>query len=199
MKMSDFQEVATDLWPIISATFDTFGRDERIMERNCRALRFTVRCLGTQSAPLLQPLVEQVSQHIFFRRFIRQDVSLRVALTYLHGYSLFYRRDRHLVSASNKTATDVCTAFHSHLRILSHLKVNPFPLHDKYSDKMNSVLARYIFADSNQKSKDYKHLQSIIHDVVENAVAPDDSNKRSSKVFLFFISQILVSLDTISD
>jgi len=35
--------------------------------------------------------------------------------------------------------------------------------------------------------------------VVENAEAPDDSNKRSSKVFSFFISQILVSLDTISD
>jgi hypothetical protein len=33
----------------------------------------------------------------------------------------------------------------------------------------------------------------------KNAVAPDDSNKRSSKVFSFFISQILVSLVTISD
>jgi hypothetical protein len=35
--------------------------------------------------------------------------------------------------------------------------------------------------------------------VVENVVAPGASNKRSSKVFSFFISQILVSLDTISD
>ena len=59
------QEVATDLWPIISAAFDTFARDERIMERCCRTLRFAVRCLGTQSAPLLQPLVEQVFIFLF--------------------------------------------------------------------------------------------------------------------------------------
>jgi transportin-3 len=37
------QEVATDLWPIISAACDTFAREERIMERCCRTLRFTVR------------------------------------------------------------------------------------------------------------------------------------------------------------
>lgn len=54
------QEVATDLWPILSAACDTFAKEERIMERCCRTLRFTVRCLGTQSAPLLQPMVEKI-------------------------------------------------------------------------------------------------------------------------------------------
>ena len=52
--------VIKDIWPVVSAVCDVYASDARIMERTCRTIRFAVRCLGVQSAPLLKPLVEQM-------------------------------------------------------------------------------------------------------------------------------------------
>jgi len=52
--------VVSDIWPVVSSVCDTFLGDARIIERTCRTVRFAVRSLGTQSAPLLEPLVKQV-------------------------------------------------------------------------------------------------------------------------------------------
>lgn len=54
------QEVVMEVWPTLSATFTRYSSDLRVMEHCCRCLRFTVRCVHQQSAPLLQPLVEQM-------------------------------------------------------------------------------------------------------------------------------------------
>ena len=54
------QQVASSLWPVMCATFDNFPGDERVMERCCRTLRFVVRCLGTQSVSLMQPMIERI-------------------------------------------------------------------------------------------------------------------------------------------
>ena len=47
-----------EVWPVISQTFNVYAQDTRIMERTCRTLRFVIRCLGTQSSPLVEPLVK---------------------------------------------------------------------------------------------------------------------------------------------
>ena len=52
--------VINDIWPVVSAVADVYASDARIMERSCRTIRFAVRCLGVQSAPLLEPLVKQM-------------------------------------------------------------------------------------------------------------------------------------------
>ena len=54
------QTVIEDIWPVVSAVCDIYANDARIMERSCRTIRFAVRCLGVQSAPLLEPLVKQM-------------------------------------------------------------------------------------------------------------------------------------------
>ena len=54
------QAVITYTWPSLSAVMDKFQTDKRVMERCCRCLRFALRLIGHQSAPLLQPLVTQV-------------------------------------------------------------------------------------------------------------------------------------------
>lgn len=46
------------VWPVLSQTCTVYVQDSRIMERTCRALRFVIRCIGTQSAPLVEPLVK---------------------------------------------------------------------------------------------------------------------------------------------
>jgi len=56
------QSVVTYVWPVLSMTFDKFQKDRRVMERTCRCLRFALRLIGKQSAPLLQPLVAQMVQ-----------------------------------------------------------------------------------------------------------------------------------------
>ncbi|XP_043242941.1 transportin-3-like isoform X1 [Amphibalanus amphitrite] len=48
------------VWPVLSAVMRRFQRDGRVMERCCRCLRFAVRCVGAQSAPLLQPMTAQM-------------------------------------------------------------------------------------------------------------------------------------------
>ena len=54
------QSAITFTWPCLSMTLDKFQTDRRVMERCCRCLRFALRLIGHQSAPLLQPLVTQV-------------------------------------------------------------------------------------------------------------------------------------------
>jgi transportin-3 len=52
--------VIEEIWPVVSAVCDVYASDARIMERTCRTIRFAVRCLGVQSAPLLEHLVKQM-------------------------------------------------------------------------------------------------------------------------------------------
>ena len=52
--------VIHDIWPVVSGVCDVYASDARIMERTCRTIRFAVRCLAVQSAPLLEPLVTQM-------------------------------------------------------------------------------------------------------------------------------------------
>lgn len=54
------QEVVMEVWPTLSLTFQKYSSDLRVMEHCCRCLRFAVRCVHQQSAPLLSPLVEQI-------------------------------------------------------------------------------------------------------------------------------------------
>lgn len=54
------QSIVTYTWPSLSAVMDKFQTDRRVMERCCRCLRFALRLIGHQSAPLLQPLVTQM-------------------------------------------------------------------------------------------------------------------------------------------
>ncbi|KAG7176748.1 Transportin-3-like 1 [Homarus americanus] len=49
-----------NVWPTLSLTFQRYSSDLRVMEHCCRCLRFAVRCVHQQSAPLLSPLVEQI-------------------------------------------------------------------------------------------------------------------------------------------
>lgn len=54
------QSVITEVWPVLSNTCNKYQADIRVMERCCRCLRFAVRCVGKQSAHLLEPLVKQI-------------------------------------------------------------------------------------------------------------------------------------------
>jgi transportin-3 len=49
-----------EVWPVLSRNFSVYTADSRIMERTCRTLRFLIRCVGTQSAPLVEPLVKML-------------------------------------------------------------------------------------------------------------------------------------------
>lgn len=52
--------VITDAWPIISNILTKYQTDSRVMERTCRCIRYTMRSIGKQGAPLLEPLVKQI-------------------------------------------------------------------------------------------------------------------------------------------
>lgn len=54
--------VMNESWPIISTVMERHQRDIRIMERSCRCIRYTMRSIGRQAAPLLEPLVKQMVQ-----------------------------------------------------------------------------------------------------------------------------------------
>lgn len=54
------QSVINEIWPVISETCNKYQSDGRIIERCCRCIRFAIRCLGKQSAPILEPLVKQM-------------------------------------------------------------------------------------------------------------------------------------------
>lgn len=48
------------IWPVISSAWTKYQADGHIMERCCRFLRFSIRCVGIHAANLLEPLVKQV-------------------------------------------------------------------------------------------------------------------------------------------
>lgn len=54
------QPVIGELWPVLSETCNKYQADVRIIERCCRCIRFAIRCVGKQSASLLEPLVTQM-------------------------------------------------------------------------------------------------------------------------------------------
>ncbi|XP_014470428.1 PREDICTED: transportin-3 [Dinoponera quadriceps] len=52
--------IVTEIWPILSNVCTTYQRDVRIMERCCRCIRFAIRCVGSRSAPLLEPIIKEI-------------------------------------------------------------------------------------------------------------------------------------------
>lgn len=52
--------ILSESWPIISSILNKYQTDSRIMERTCRCIRYTMRCIGKQGAPLLEALVKQI-------------------------------------------------------------------------------------------------------------------------------------------
>lgn len=54
------QAVVEKVWPLLSEICNKYQTDVRVIERCCRCIRFAVRCVGKQSASLLEPLVTQV-------------------------------------------------------------------------------------------------------------------------------------------
>lgn len=52
--------VLCEIWPIVSQIFSKYQTDLRIMERTCRCIRYAMRSIGKQAAPLLEPLVKQI-------------------------------------------------------------------------------------------------------------------------------------------
>jgi len=54
------KEAVELLWPVVSRCCDIYCEDVRVTERACRTIRFAVRCIGIQSANMLQPLVQQM-------------------------------------------------------------------------------------------------------------------------------------------
>ncbi len=52
--------VLEEMWPVLSTTLETYPENSRVMERCCRTVRFAVRCIRTQAAPLLEPVVKQI-------------------------------------------------------------------------------------------------------------------------------------------
>lgn len=54
------RDVVTEVWPVLANTFTKYQHDLRIMERTCRCVRFSLRCLSKQARHLLESLVEQL-------------------------------------------------------------------------------------------------------------------------------------------
>lgn len=52
--------VLIEIWPIISEAFNKYQGEGRVMERVCRCIRYAIRSIGKQAAPLLEPLVKQM-------------------------------------------------------------------------------------------------------------------------------------------
>ena len=69
------QSAITFTWPCLSMTLDKFQTDRRVMERCCRCLRFALRLIGHQSAPLLQPLVTQVEFYFLIHSGVHRLIS----------------------------------------------------------------------------------------------------------------------------
>ena len=57
---TNFELFILGVWPVLSRVMEIYASDSRIMERTCRTLRFVIRCIGTQSAPLVEPLVQRL-------------------------------------------------------------------------------------------------------------------------------------------
>ncbi|XP_037958444.1 transportin-3 isoform X2 [Teleopsis dalmanni] len=54
------KQLITDSWPLISSLLNKYQSDVRIMERACRLLRYSIRMVHKQAAPLVEPLVKQM-------------------------------------------------------------------------------------------------------------------------------------------
>lgn len=52
--------VLCEIWPIISEILNKYQTEGRIMERVCRLIRYAIRSIGKQAAPLLNELVKQM-------------------------------------------------------------------------------------------------------------------------------------------
>lgn len=52
--------IMMETWPSITQIFTKYQTDLRIMERTCRLIRYAMRSIGKQAAPLLEPLVKQI-------------------------------------------------------------------------------------------------------------------------------------------
>lgn len=52
--------VLCEVWPIISELLNKYQTELSIMERACRCLRYAMRSIGKQAAPMLEPLVKQI-------------------------------------------------------------------------------------------------------------------------------------------
>lgn len=52
--------VLCEIWPIISEILTKYQTEGRIQERTCRCIRYAMRSIGDQAAPLLEPLVKQM-------------------------------------------------------------------------------------------------------------------------------------------
>ncbi|KAF2355057.1 Armadillo-type fold [Trinorchestia longiramus] len=52
--------VVMKVWPTISGIMEQYSQDVRVMEHCCRCLRFAVRCVHKDSAPMLPPLVSTI-------------------------------------------------------------------------------------------------------------------------------------------
>lgn len=52
--------VVSELWSILTEIFSKYQTDLHIMERTCRCIRYAMRSIGKQAAPLLEPLVKQI-------------------------------------------------------------------------------------------------------------------------------------------
>lgn len=52
--------VIIENWPVLSRTIDFYQHDDKIMERVVRCIRYAIRCISSQSLPILDPLVKQM-------------------------------------------------------------------------------------------------------------------------------------------
>lgn len=52
--------VLYEVWPILSETMNKYQSEGRVMERVSRCIRYSIRSIGKQAAPLLEPLVKQM-------------------------------------------------------------------------------------------------------------------------------------------
>uniref|UniRef100_A0A2P2I2C8 Transportin-3-like n=1 Tax=Hirondellea gigas TaxID=1518452 RepID=A0A2P2I2C8_9CRUS len=53
-------DVVMKVWPTINGIMQQFSGDVRVMEHCCRCLRFAVRCVHKDTAPMLSPLVSTI-------------------------------------------------------------------------------------------------------------------------------------------
>lgn len=53
-------EVVKEIWPVLSNCLNKYQSDVKIMEKSCRCIRFTLRCLSKYAREILEPLVKQI-------------------------------------------------------------------------------------------------------------------------------------------
>lgn len=53
-------DVVTEVWPVLSNCLSKYQSDVKTMEKCCRCIRFTLRCLSRFATAILEPLVKQI-------------------------------------------------------------------------------------------------------------------------------------------